>query len=236
MKTKLPSGLFDWRTVKLTPQDFDFRQCPKWQLDACCTYEIGREFVSLREAVASDRRKPKEAVTWWDCESRDPKLVEFTEWPNKPWLAIPAARRQRWIVEACGASDPSRLLSGGTRKFRGIVNSASVKNLCNEFGVYEDHAAASDGSATFHVLAVHWKNSNKELLADFAVWLKQNRPEDTMPPDNRERLDKQLMAFGARRLFQVGGKDAAMAKLHFTDEAHFWKTKAKADAYLKRFA
>jgi hypothetical protein len=70
--------------LKLQPLDWNFSTCPKEELPILYCYEFSRESISLRDAIEHMRRG-KPGFGW-------------PEWPEQPFLSIPARKRQKRLT------------------------------------------------------------------------------------------------------------------------------------------
>ena len=89
--------------IPLPPEEWDFRSCPKDELEMCLEYELSREVAQWRQVAFNYRQLSKEGkiqVELGECYGLSIlfpylNLTRFPEWPNKPWLALnPITRRE----------------------------------------------------------------------------------------------------------------------------------------------
>jgi hypothetical protein len=213
-----------------------FVDCPADELGPCYFYEYSRESESLRRACASSRPGVPPGVAngfdyyvsspWALTQGeimRDPARVFmlWPEWPDKPYLQIPIAERERRLTWAV-REDPklagmkkisflamSRLNPEGLRPLSPAGATApSGKAWAEGLTLSQDRlgwpACEINPSMWEAVLRIDWKAfSDAQLVDMFKAWLDEYRPSaPAAPPENSSvtnRFETHLKQLGALR-------------------------------------
>jgi hypothetical protein len=244
----------DWRGKNLLREDWDFQKCEEWEQFFCLEYERGREFVAKRQAVAHCRNEVARQEAWdWDdgqlyMRGLDESLAFLPEFPDKPWLSVPVARRTDWIARFGGVWLPrdakkwKRMIETKDLQRSGYtVETVGVKNLLDtESGTYQDRVEYWDGTRlfTYQIFSVNWGAANCLLKKDFERWLQDNRPKDAKPYKGCGRTSEKeiLKMLGTRRLllaYSLAKAEKIWGDLPHHGERSCRRAKAKAEAYLK---
>ena len=223
-----------------------FVDCPADELAPCYFYEYSRESETLREACAGTRPEVPPGVangfdyylsSSWVLEHgelvSDPARVFmlWPEWPDKPYLRIPAAERQRRLSYREG-NDPrdahlkklaffgiARANPGGLHPVSPVGSTepsveAWSEALISSQGRLGWPACEINPSMWEVVFRIDWKAcSDAQLIEMFKAWLQKYRPATSSAAiENKNvtnRFEAHLKELGALRVLR-NFKDAAI--------------------------
>lgn len=195
-------------TIGLPREEWDFLSCPEGLEGACWEYEYGREcprIVAAFQEDASRRRRGFDDDGYWfyDHQMLDANgeledsviLLVPPGFPDVPFLKT-ERRRQR-----AAAKVPT--------KWNSFLNPAKVRDVDGDpkrtFRPPPDYIAK---------LYVEWDATDRELLGDFRLWLKQHRPRKAKSRRGKSAARQRmadLKALGAYRLLRVMSAEEALA-------------------------
>jgi hypothetical protein len=229
-------GLCNWHGQTLKPEDWDFRNVPQDQLNACLDYERSREIVRWRKDAQDwkrkyGERKPRrgEVILGW--------IDELLPWfPDTPWLLIP--NRTQVTVHFNGNS------------YFPILGETNPEHLKDDNGKL--CSMVTRGGVSYVAFKIGWSWGEKYLTNAFKDWLHDFRAElreakvkgveSRKSGPSRGRARDVLRAFGARRLIQAYGIDKACrvtrerlgdAPLYSEEHSAWYRAKSAADKYLE---
>jgi hypothetical protein len=216
-----------------------FVDCPADELGPCYFYEFSRESKSLREACAANRPDVPPNVAdgfayylnspWSSAQGAlisDPArlFMLWPEWPDKPYLQIPAEERQkrlRW-----SADDNPKVVHLKKLSFfaltqtnpEGLRPVSPAGATAPSGGTWSEALAFSQGKLGWPVhqinpsmwetvFRIDWKAfSDSQLLDMFKAWLSQYRPVAssglTENPTVTNRFETHLKQLGALRVLR----------------------------------
>jgi hypothetical protein len=251
-----------------------FVDCPADELGPCYFYEYSRESKSLRDACAKNRPAvPPEATNGFDYYLSSPwsaaqgELITdparvfmlWPEWPNQPYLQIPAEerrRRLRWSAKddpkvahlkklsflAMTQISPEGLrpLSpAGATQHSGEGWSEALVFSQDKLGWPVHQINPSMWESVFRI---DWKAfSDAQLIDMFKSWLSKYRPmassDLTANPSVTNRFEAHLKQLGALRVLRTFKEDEIPPEIALYQEKTEWaRAKLVAQGVIEWFS
>lgn len=230
VKPKRPYSVYDlldgkvpdaeqWEPVD--PLDWDFRSCPDDELDECHAYEYARHVGPILQDVARLRKGKgrsfdqlfaslRKIVFATDSVRRMASFWFYPEFPNAPYLSIPAKERDRRVKIAWG--EPQAQAAA----FASLLRPKMLpQNLAEDLRAglrKHGRPCIRYGCLELSLIELNWTYSNDRLLKKFAAWLRKNRPADVEVMQEKgagsvvRMLRTDLKSLGAWRLLKLKGK------------------------------
>jgi hypothetical protein len=242
-----------------------YEDCPPAELEICCWYEYDREGCRLdAEQLQLFPDRTGELILLPLDPPRGEIWIQkglYPEWPQEPYLSIPAVERETRLKRLQGGSADyvrSRRLMPAFP--RGYLTPEHAKVYLEGFRILElsedlkgrqtlgpKHdwpiREISDASWVAPFL-IDWRRSDSEILDDFSAWLKEHRPEAFPSPKGERgagnyarRLQADLKVLGALRLleFYKQWQDIPQEMAIYEDPSSWMTAHQKAKIRLKFF-
>jgi hypothetical protein len=224
--------------LRLSRFEWDFSTCPKWELVECWRYEFKRESPIVRQIVVDWRNVCdlpsfdaflNLAQAMLMPPERGHLYALCPEWPNLPYLSIPASERKRRFNQLF--SDETNSLAAELEPKPAPPGALSLQAVNLILELLGEKEKIQQEDVTFRIPR---SMAHKEILRRVAAWLKVHQPDTASANVSNRRLGADLKALGALRVLRIENGDWTKGPEIYCEHGEWIKGRKRAEAVIER--